>query len=234
MGMADIVLDDAEFGKIHIKRSGRAGSAALKIGRGGEVIISLPGSYPRFFAKRILEQSRSQIRSKLEQISKQRVVLKHGDLIGKTHQLHLSVSSIYSSRLKDTTLRVTLPPDVSSSSREGQQYLRDAVTKALRAQAKAYLGRRLASLASANGFAYLRVRYSDASTRWGSCSSTGTISLNIWLMNLPFDLIDYVLIHELCHTRQQNHSVHFWALVEQLVPEYKECRRRLKKHSPSI
>ena len=106
--------------------------------------------------------------------------------------------------------------------------------KKLRERAKRYLPKRLFVLAKEFGFSYDRVRLSHASTRWGSCSSSGTISLNIGLMKLPEVLIDYVLIHELAHTREMNHSVKFWEIVEGCDRDYKRHRKALKMFNPSV
>ncbi|HXH27008.1 MAG TPA: M48 family metallopeptidase [Candidatus Acidoferrum sp.] len=105
--------------------------------------------------------------------------------------------------------------------------------KALRKKAKEFLPSRLQQLAAKHGFSYQKSRLSSAGTRWGSCSSRGTISLNIYLMTLPSELIDYVIIHELCHTKHMNHSRSFWQLVAAYCPDYKQLRRLLKQHRPA-
>jgi len=92
----------------------------------------------------------------------------------------------------------------------------------LHAKAKASLPDRLASASRKTGLRYTTCTIRNQKTRWGSCSSGGNISLNCKLLFLPCDLVHYVLTHELCHTRQMNHSPAFWALVERMAPE---CRR---------
>ncbi|MDR2336699.1 MAG: M48 family metallopeptidase [Candidatus Nomurabacteria bacterium] len=104
----------------------------------------------------------------------------------------------------------------------------------LRGKAKRFLPVRLRELAKLGGFTYEKVRFSHSSSRWGSCSNNGTISLNIALMKLPPALIDYVLIHELAHTRQMNHSADFWQEVEKYDRNYKKHRKMLKLHSPNV
>jgi len=76
-----------------------------------------------------------------------------------------------------------------------------------------------------------RVTFRRAKTRWGSCSSTNNISLNIGLIMLPYNLIDYVIVHELAHIKHKNHSKEFWKLVEQFYPNYKLAKEELKKYS---
>lgn len=68
-------------------------------------------------------------------------------------------------------------------------------------------------------------------SRWGSCSSNGTLSFNVHLATVSDKLLDYVIVHELCHLKEMNHSDAFWALVARTIPDYKECRKALRKKS---
>lgn len=114
------------------------------------------------------------------------------------------------------------------------QRTRDYQKKLLMKKAKEYLPYRLEYYAKLYGYTYDKCRLSHASTRWGSCSSNRTISLNIGLMNVPEPLRDYVIIHELAHLNHMNHSTAFWAEVGQHDPRYKEHRRKIKAFSPGI
>lgn len=84
----------------------------------------------------------------------------------------------------------------------------------MRKEAKASLPRRVAELAHMHGFHYDRLTIRDSKTRWGSCSSRNTISLSLYLMQVPEHLQDYVILHELCHTVHHDHSPRFWALMD--------------------
>ena len=114
------------------------------------------------------------------------------------------------------------------------QRARDAKKKILMKKAREYLPYRLEYYAKLYGYKYDKIRFSHASTRWGSCSSNRTISLNIGLMQLPEPLRDYVLLHELAHLNHMDHSTAFWAEVGAHDPRYKDHRRRLKSFSPGV
>jgi predicted metal-dependent hydrolase len=86
----------------------------------------------------------------------------------------------------------------------------------------------LRKLSHETGIAFAQTAIRCQKSRWGSCSTSGTISLNQKLLFIEPDLVRYVLIHELCHMREMNHSRHFWKLVSQFCPEYRTARRRLK------
>ncbi|MDL2222470.1 M48 family metallopeptidase [Bacteroidales bacterium OttesenSCG-928-M11] len=109
--------------------------------------------------------------------------------------------------------------------------------KALRKQAKAYLPGKIAHLAETHGFEYASLSVRGSRTRWGSCSSKKSINLSFFLMILPEHLIEYVILHELCHTVEMNHSPAFWSLLDShLKRDSRELRRELKNYiiSPKV
>ena len=86
---------------------------------------------------------------------------------------------------------------------------------------------RLRGLAMKHGFSYDRLQIRRQRTRWGSCSASGTISLNLSALFLNSDIVRYLMIHELCHTRHMNHSSKFWELVQSCEPEYRNLDKQL-------
>lgn len=98
----------------------------------------------------------------------------------------------------------------------------------LRHLAKNYLTERTKELAQKYKFRIGQIRIRNQKTRWGSCSTSGNISLNYRLMKYRKEIIDYVIIHELCHLKEMNHSKKFWMLVEKIIPEYKIAKKELK------
>ena len=84
------------------------------------------------------------------------------------------------------------------------------------------------------GVSYSRVRIGGQRTLWGSCSRRGTLSFNWRLMLAPFEVLDYVVVHELCHLRVPNHSRRFWTLLERHRPHWREQRDWLRVHGPEL
>lgn len=108
------------------------------------------------------------------------------------------------------------------------------LVKALRAIAKSELPQAVAAFASQFGLKYEGVSIRDQKTRWGSCSSTGRISLNWRLVMTPPQVSDYIVIHELMHLKEMNHSHLFWRLVREVCPDYKAHERWLEKHQSEL
>jgi predicted metal-dependent hydrolase len=109
--------------------------------------------------------------------------------------------------------------------------LRSPVERYLWKLAARELPARVFELAAANGFLVMRVSVRNQRSRWGSCSRRGTISLNWRLVQTPIFVRDYILLHELAHLKEMNHSPRFWREVARLCPEFGKAERWLKEHS---
>ena len=111
-------------------------------------------------------------------------------------------------------MQIICPPDADFSNKELQAWLRKVIEEALRRNAKIILPPRLYALSLRHNLPYKSVKINSSSGRWGSCSARGNINLSYFLVLLPKHLIDYVLLHELAHTREMNHGERFWALLD--------------------
>ena len=151
----------------------------------------------------------------------------------------------------DGRVRVTIPR--GGSKREADAFARRHLTwiarqqaqlsrpvftpderRRLRARARAELPSLLLALAAAHGLQVVRLSIRNQRTRWGSCGRDGHISLNWRLVLMPEWVRDYVLVHELMHLRRLDHSQAYWALVEAACPDYRDARRWLRTHGPSL
>ncbi len=101
-------------------------------------------------------------------------------------------------------------------------------------QAKITIPEKVAYYANLLGVSYARITIRNQKTRWGSCSSKGNLNFNCLLMLTPNRIVDYIVVHELCHRLEMNHSKRFWKTVESIIPDYKECEKWLKENGNLI
>jgi len=136
-----------------------------------------------------------------------------------------------SSHLAGNEIVVNYPAQEHYTDLEVQAAIKRGIEKAWRVEAKEILPKRLEELARQAGLSFRSVSIRRSTTRWGSCSSTNDISLSLFLMRLPDRLIDYILLHELCHTIHKNHSKRFYGLLDGLCDGHNAgLRRELRKY----
>ncbi|MCM1173787.1 MAG: M48 family metallopeptidase [Blautia sp.] len=111
---------------------------------------------------------------------------------------------------------------------------RTALENRYKEAARSYIPQRVAYYHDMTGGVYRRVSIRDQKTRWGSCSSKGTLSFNWRLMLAPPAVLDYVVVHELCHLTHMDHSAAFWQAVEAVCPDYRALRKWLKEHGSEL
>ena len=121
---------------------------------------------------------------------------------------------------------------LSNCTSQNQQKLTDQEIQALREKARALVTERVQYYAPLIGVTYNQIVIRAQHTRWGSCSSKGNLNFNCLLALVPMEVLDYVVVHELCHRKELNHSDRFWNEVAKILPDYK-CRRKWLKDNGS-
>jgi predicted metal-dependent hydrolase len=215
------------------KRRGNR-SLRLSVGHDGEIRVSLPYWLPYSAGIQFA-------RSKLDWISAHQPAVKQSlqdNLsIGKAHRLYfvtdpeLVAPKTY---VTSTEIHVALPSGMPSQDTQAQEAAQAACIRALRKEAETLLPQRLQALAVQTGLSYASVSVRQLKSRWGSCDSNKEITLSLFLMQLPWHLIDYVLIHELTHTKVMRHGAPFWAELERHLPNAKQLRKETAAYQPIL
>ena len=237
--MSESLFDD-EFGEIVLRRHVKSTRISVRLAPDGRLRASLPLHASIKNVKRLVDSSREELRSMIN-TTPDSIQYRDGARVGKSHRVVVRVVQKVTHKTRPAVvtiagLQIIVSIDQSTNILDPvvQRSIRDVVIKALRIEATAYIPRRLKYLAEQHGFSYSRVRFSHTSSRWGSCSSSGTISINIAIMQLPDELISYILLHELSHTLHMNHSDSFWKLVNSLDDDYKNHRMKLRSYGVVI
>ena len=222
-----------DMGTIHLYK--RRGSRALRLSvtDQGKIRVSLPHWVPYQSAVDFAHSRKDWIRSQLNEP----VALAHGDRIGKAHRIVFlpdAARITVTTRIVGSEIRIHHPKELMESDHSVQAAAQNASVRALKTQAEKLLPQRIEKLAAHHGFRYRSIRIKRLKSRWGSCSSDGEIVLNAFLMQLHWHLIDYVLLHELMHTRIMAHGPTFWNELESYVPNLKAVRNEIKNHRPIL
>jgi predicted metal-dependent hydrolase len=231
MASKQFKLDAETLITVYKRRSSK--NLKLSISSTGSIRVSVPIWAPYAsglnFAISRLEWIRAQAKSK--------TYIVDGQSIGKSHHIRFSPTvdiSKPSSRIVSTEIIVKYPLVQAINDDDVQLSAARASLKALRYQAEALLPRRLVELSIKHGFSYGQVSIKKLKSRWGSCDSQQNIVLNFFLMQLPWELIDYVLLHELAHTKVLRHGPDFWELLESLSPKAKTLRKQINTYQPIL
>lgn len=226
-------------GDIRIRRGVHIKYLRIRMAPGRGVWVSVPYGVSGKQVLNFLEENRQWIldhRKSMEVYEQDTGVgLKVGAEI-RTHDHLLKIVASEqakpSYKIENQTVTVFIPERIDFGKVEGivQQFLIEIYTL----EARRYLPQQLKKYAEQFGFRYGRLTFRNNISNWGSCSAEDNISLNIKLMKLPDELIDYVVLHELCHTVEKNHGPAFWKLMGKVCPDYARRRARLRKYNTRI
>lgn len=222
-----------DIGQVLLVKNRMAKSLKISLGADGVIKVTIPPWVPFHVGLEYVHTKKDWI----VENHKPSQPLQHGMQIGKQHLLYINKDpskTKISSRIGSSILHVSYPSSYLWDSPEVQDTARKLAIRALRKQADELLPPRLEMLAEEHGFEFASVSVRQLKSRWGSCNSKKEIVLNIYLMQLPWALIDYVLLHELVHTKAMHHGTDFWKIFEAVLPGARQRRKDLKDYNPKL
>ena len=204
------------------------------------VRVSVPRSVSFKKASALTENRISWIKTHLSKMQKAEGLLTvfHLDTKFQTRSHHLEMkfsdTEALQTLVRDNKIDVSIPHSHNIEDSKVQNAIRQAIELAWRKEAKMHLPGRVKVLAAAHKFEYKNVAIKNSKTRWGSCSFDNNINLSLHLMRLPDHLVDYVILHELVHTRVKNHSKDFWQLLDIVSGDARKLDQEVKKYGIKI
>lgn len=236
-----MMVKDTELGTIEFVQSERATRIRVRILSTG-LRVSLPHKVTQEDALEFIHSVRSKLiqkQSKLEKGHQSRNILinEHTDL--NTHSFSVQAKRIDRKNiffsLNNNVLNIEFPTNTDCRDKQIQDHFWKGISYFLRKEAKKILPERTKKLADEFGFSFSQVKIQSSKSRWGSCSRAQSINLSLFLLLLPSHLIDYVILHELCHTKEMNHGANFWIWMDRVTDNKSiELRAELKKyHMPN-
>jgi predicted metal-dependent hydrolase len=207
-------------GNITYKRNFRARRLSISVKNSLGVKVTIPGTLSFKSAESFVLSKSKWIIEKVEYFSNKEIkLIQSGFYKTKNHTLQFipTNSDKIAVRIKSLNINIYYPETIDILNDQVQNAAKKGIEHALRIEAKEILPERVKLLAEKFGFKFSKVGVKRATTRWGSCSPNNNINLSIFIMKLPEDLCDYIILHELCHTVHKNHGPKFWAELDRIT-----------------
>lgn len=206
-----------------IRVNKRARRIILRMRSDKIVRVTTPPGIRRQYVETVLQESAQSILAQYQKLDNAGEVFCY---LGKPLPVR-----VYPSRTAYSSVKLEGGELQFSTVTTGVEEKRQLYKKILHKIGKTYLTKRCVELAAEHGFTVASVKVRHMQSRWGSCTSRKTITLNAALMQCPPEVIDYVVIHELCHTRVPDHTPRFWMEVEKYLPDFRRLRYALRQYS---
>lgn len=212
--MAEYFFDD-DLGEIRIKRNVRA-KRSIARRKPGFVELTVPAYYSDAQARRVLEEMKPRL-CKLE--AKPELIFSP-DIVFDTLSFSVKIENKevrnYHTSLQNGVFHIICPDIQDFADSDVQNILRNSIENVMRSEAKRIFPPKLENLARRHRFDYTGLTINKSKTRWGSCSSRRSINLSYFCLQLPEYLLDFIILHELCHTVEMNHGERFWMLLDKV------------------
>jgi predicted metal-dependent hydrolase len=227
--------------QIQYKSSPNAKHLRITVKGRGEVTVTVPKGISAKQAEQFVQKNMDWIESKVaaakekkgEKITEYGFGTEFKTKLTAVKVIETDGSQAFLKQHKDF-LGIYIPEETDISKPEWQELIKTQIEAQLKREAKSFLPKRTRDLATEKGIAIGKISVRSTKSRWGSCSHNNDISLSIYLMTLPDELIDYVICHELAHVKEKNHSKNFWAHLEQLLPGARKMDREMKKYTTAV
>lgn len=210
-----------------IRTSAKARNVSLKIRPESGLEVVIPYGFKTKKIPKLLEQKRSWIEKHLDAITEIELpeVLELKAINTNWQIEYIATNSTQLTLYEQPQKQLTIIGDI-----EHKASCKKLLGKWVQKHAKLHLPNWIEKISTATNLTYNNLTIRNQKTRWGSCSAQNNINLNSKLLLLPAELVDYVILHELCHTKHHNHSKNFWDLVERHQPNYYELRKQLREY----
>lgn len=211
------ILSDPDFGQIIIRTRSTARNITMRTKPDG-LHVTVPPRSLTSKIRSVIEGYRERLLENWEKTSPKDFDI-HFRIEAPCFRLKLAFGQLkcFTLKMNEEETILYCPQNADFSSESTQRLIRNAIIRALKKAASAYLPTLLQALSERYELPFKRVRITGSRGRWGSCSSAKSINLSCYLMLLPPNLMDYVLLHELAHTREMNHGPQFWELLDELT-----------------
>lgn len=209
-----------------IKRSSRSLSLRISINTKAEVAVSAPKFMPEFMIRKFVEAQKTWIEGNLVKVKKDQISVKTDELYIFDKKYQIAINN------QTEKMGIFVKGEkifVNNLSKKSSAKIKQQIEDFLKKTAAKYIATRTQILAKKMGISYQRISLRQQSSRWGSCSSHGNLNFNWRLVHYPPAIIDYVIIHELAHRLEMNHSKKFWEIVKKHDSEYLIHKGQLRK-----
>lgn len=229
---------DPELGNIRLRANPRARNITCRYAQKGELHVTVPP----YITRKQLEEALDHLRPRLlKQLQRAKEVRRIDELftldspylrlkLERTEGTHFQLRTQKEEEGHTATFTLLIPWRTDLYLPGVQESLHKIITEIIRKRAKEVLPPLLSQLAHTHGFMYSKTHIHNSHTRWGSCSSQKNISLSLYLVLLPQELVHYVLLHELCHTVEMNHGPRFWNLLDRCTGNRAKTLRHLLRN----
>jgi predicted metal-dependent hydrolase len=218
-----------------VSRTDRSKSATIKVEE-GTVVVVVPRTLTPERIKKLLDDKTQWIKQKIAlhpqakiATEKQYVSGEAFSYLGRNYRLKVTEGELTPIKLVQGCLAISVPKDESQ-----HRMIRYALTSWYRRRAELKLREKLIRYSPIVGVETNGYKVKSFQSRWGSCTPRGRVDFNWKIIMAPNRVVDYVVVHELCHLKQHDHSPQFWKLVESIMPDYAECKEWLRVNGASL